>query len=253
EWSSVSDPSDSSGAWKALFFTVLIVLILILSSVGCLYKYRDNLTGTICLKDLKDVITIDRERSHPDLKVSEDCKITRDSPEHNYTDEGFPYQLCAFGAQKFTSGRHYWEVDLARENTPPKSYWLIGVVKEGRFASKDRSALTPSAGYWFLCSDGPHGFYTSTDPPVKLSLTPRPERLGVLFDYDDGQLSFYNVNERKHLLIISSRFSGSVVPLFNPGAGDQSALEILNCPIFVESIFNMTCVLYSKCSEDVFY
>uniref|UniRef100_A0A672KRX0 Ig-like domain-containing protein n=1 Tax=Sinocyclocheilus grahami TaxID=75366 RepID=A0A672KRX0_SINGR len=56
EWSSVSDPSVSSGPWKALFFTVLIVLMLMLSLVGCLYKYRDNLTGTIWLKDLKDVV-----------------------------------------------------------------------------------------------------------------------------------------------------------------------------------------------------
>uniref|UniRef100_A0A671PHL7 SPRY domain-containing protein n=1 Tax=Sinocyclocheilus anshuiensis TaxID=1608454 RepID=A0A671PHL7_9TELE len=168
-------------------------------------------------------ITIDRERSHPDLKLSEDCKILRDSPEHNYTDEGFPYQLCAFGAQRFTSGRHYWEVDLGtRKYTSQKL--LVN---------------------WY----GPHGFYTSTDPPVKLSLTPRPERLGVLFDYDDGQLSFYNITERKHLLTISSRFSGPVVPLFNPGAGDQSALEILDCPIFVESMLDIS-VLEVHCPAE---
>ncbi len=124
---------------------------------------------------------------------------------------------------------------LARDNTPPKSYWLIGVMKDGALCSRDRSALTPSAGFWFLCSDGPNGFHTNTVTPVTFSLTPRPERLGVLLDYDDGQLSFYNVTERKHLLTISSRFSGSVVPLFNPGAGDQSELEILDCPEPVES------------------
>ncbi len=100
------------------------------------------------------------------------------------------------------------------------------MMKQGNFSVKDRSALTPSKGYWFLCSDGPNGFYTNTDPPVKLSLTPRPERLGVLLDYDDGQLSFYNVTERKHLLTISSRFSRSVVPLFNPGV--QSWVKIID-------------------------
>ncbi|XP_073692639.1 E3 ubiquitin-protein ligase TRIM39-like [Garra rufa] len=180
-------------------------------------------------------ITIDHERSHPDLKVSKNCKIVRDSPDYNHTGEGFPYELCASGAQTFTSGRHYWEVELGRENTPPKNYWLIGVVKEGYFAVRDRSVLTPWSGYWFLCSDGPNGFHTNTDPPVKLSLTPRPERLGVLLDYDDGQLSFYNVKERKHLLTISTRFSGPVVPLFNPGVGDVGGLIILDCPETVES------------------
>ncbi len=180
-------------------------------------------------------ISIDREHSHPDLTVSKDCKTMRDGPGYNHTDEGFPYQLCAFGAQRFSSGRHYWEVELTRDNIAPKNYWIIGVMKEGSFRVKDRSALTPSAGYWFLCSDGPNGFYTNTGPSIIFSLTPRPERLGVLLDYDDAQLSFYNVTERKHLLTISSRFSGSVVPLFNPGFGDESPLKILDCPKHVES------------------
>ncbi|XP_026122223.1 E3 ubiquitin-protein ligase TRIM39-like [Carassius auratus] len=179
-------------------------------------------------------ITIDRERLHSDLKVSQDCKTVRDSADYNHTGEEFPIHLCAFGAQRFSSGRHYWEVDLAQENTPPKNYWLIGVMKDGNLTPRDRSALTPSAGFWFLCSDGPNGFHTNTDPSVKLSLTPRPERLGVLLNYDEGQLSFYNIKEKKHLLTISSRFSGSIVPLFNPGAGDLSPLKIMDGPNPVE-------------------
>uniref|UniRef100_A0A672MCE6 B30.2/SPRY domain-containing protein n=1 Tax=Sinocyclocheilus grahami TaxID=75366 RepID=A0A672MCE6_SINGR len=213
-----------------------------------LYKYREKLTGTIWLKDFKDVdidieelrkhaveITIDRERLHPGLKLSKDCKTVRDSKDYQHTGEGFPFELCAFGAQRFTSGRHYWEVQLVQTNTAPKNFWLIGVVKHGHFTARDRSALTPSAGFWFLCSDGPQGFHTNTDPSISFSLTPRPERLGVLFDYDEGLLAFYNVKESKHLLTISSRFSGSVVPLFNPGAGDLSTLKILDCPKPVES------------------
>uniref|UniRef100_A0A672K1H3 B30.2/SPRY domain-containing protein n=1 Tax=Sinocyclocheilus grahami TaxID=75366 RepID=A0A672K1H3_SINGR len=194
--------------------------------------------GDINIEELRKhavEITIDRERLHPDLTLSKDCKTVRDSKDYQHTGEGFPFELCAFGAQRFTSGRHYWEVQLVQTNTAPKNYWLIGVVKHGHFTARDRSALTPSAGFWFLCSDGPQGFHINTDPPVKLSLTPRPEQLGVLFDYDEGLLAFYNVTESKHLLTISSRFSGSVVPLFNPGAGDLSPLKILDCPKPVES------------------
>ncbi|XP_059361737.1 butyrophilin subfamily 2 member A2-like isoform X2 [Carassius carassius] len=247
----ITSPSDSSGPWMALFLILLICVLLGLFGL-ILYKYRHKLTdgeeetlerlikavvedmNTEELREHAVEITIDRERLHPDLMVSKDCKMLRDSDEYKPTGEGFPYQLCAYGAQRFTSGRHYWEVELVRENSPPKIFWMIGVVKHGNFIIRDSSALTASAGFWFLCSDGPRGFYTNTDPPVKLSLTPRPERLGVLFDYDDGQLSFYNVTERKHLLTISSRFSGSVVPLFNPGAGDESPLKILDLPKPVE-------------------
>uniref|UniRef100_A0A8C1UG39 Butyrophilin subfamily 1 member A1-like n=1 Tax=Cyprinus carpio TaxID=7962 RepID=A0A8C1UG39_CYPCA len=266
--------TDSSGPWKALFFTFLICALLGLVGL-ILYKYRVKLTGKkpagpnceegtmdkLGNKVVEDVnieelrqhaveITIDRERLHQDLKVSKDCKIVRDSADYNHTGEEFPVQLCAFGAQRFTSGRHYWEVELVRSPNPPKNYWIIGVVKEGSVASRDRSALTPSSGFWFLCSDGPNGFHINTTQPVKLSLTPRPERLGVLLDYDDGQLSFYNVTERKHLLTISCRFSGSVVPLFNPGAGDQSPITILDCPKPVEPAVESSQPLLSNNSSD---
>ncbi|XP_039506271.1 butyrophilin subfamily 1 member A1-like isoform X5 [Pimephales promelas] len=237
-----SDPSDP---WKVPF---IVLICAVLGLVGLiLYKYRHKLTGKkqrdqiggdVNIEELRKhavQITIDRECSHPDLKVSPDGKKVRDAPDYNHTGEGFPYELCAVGAQTFTSGRHYWEVELALKNTPPKNYWLIGVVKHGSFHVKDRSALTPSNGYWFLCSDGPNGFYTSSDPPVSLSLTPRPERLGVLLDYGEGQLSFYNVKERKHVLTMNTRFTGSVAPLFNPGVGDRSILMILDCPEPVES------------------
>ncbi|XP_039506268.1 butyrophilin subfamily 1 member A1-like isoform X2 [Pimephales promelas] len=249
-----SDPSDP---WKVPF---IVLICAVLGLVGLiLYKYRHKLTGKkqrdqICedgfMKVGGDVnieelrkhavqITIDPEHSHPDLKVSEDCKKVRDAEEYKHTGEGFPYELCAVGAQRYKSGRRYWEVELAREHTPTKNYWLIGVTKHGNVRVKDRSAVTPSNGYWFLCSDGPNGFYISSDPKcdpsVSLSLTPRPERLGVLLDYGKGQLSFYNVKERKHVLTMKIRFPGAVSPLFNPGVGDQSPLIILDCPEPVET------------------
>ncbi|XP_059403484.1 E3 ubiquitin-protein ligase TRIM39-like, partial [Carassius carassius] len=198
---------------------------------------KHEAVGDINIEELRKhavEITIDRKSLHPDLKVSQDCKTVRDSADYNHTGEGFPINLCAFGAQRFSSGRHYWEVELAQENTPPKNYWLIGVMKDGNLTARDKSGLTPFYGFWFLYSDGPNGFEINTNPSVKLPLTPRPERLGVLLDYDDGQLSFYNVKERKHLLTIKTKFSGSVRPLFNPGAGDLSELRILDCTKPVE-------------------
>uniref|UniRef100_A0A8C1TRH7 Butyrophilin subfamily 1 member A1-like n=1 Tax=Cyprinus carpio TaxID=7962 RepID=A0A8C1TRH7_CYPCA len=198
---------------------------------GTQQKLRKEVVEDVNIEELRKhavEITINREIIHPDLMVTKDCKNMRDQPEYHHIGEEFPFQLSAFGAQSFSSGRHYWEVELVQMNTPPKNYWIIGVMKDGNSLINKRSALTPSRGFWFLCSDGPYGFYTNTDPSIRFSLTPRPERLGVLFDYDDGQLSFYNVTENKHLLTISSRFSGSVVPLFNPGV--RSLITILDCP-----------------------
>ncbi|XP_043101120.1 myelin-oligodendrocyte glycoprotein-like [Puntigrus tetrazona] len=75
EWSSFSDPPDSSGPWKALFFSLLIFALLALVGL-ILYKYRDKLKGKKSAKE-KDInieelrknsveVTIDPECSHPD-------------------------------------------------------------------------------------------------------------------------------------------------------------------------------------------
>ncbi|XP_039506273.1 butyrophilin subfamily 2 member A2-like isoform X7 [Pimephales promelas] len=260
------DSPDSSDLWKALFFTLLICAVLGLVGL-ILYKYTQKNTirfsgkkpeeqicedggmeklteeavGEINIEELRKhavKITIDQHYVSPNLTISKDRKIMREGKEYKHTGEGFPYELYAYGAQTFTSGRHYWEVELARANKPPKNYWLIGVAKHENFRVKDKS-FTPSNGFWFLCSDGPNGFYISSDPKcdplITLSLTPRPERLGVLLDYGEGQLSFYNVKERKHVLTMNTRFTGAVAPLFNPGVGDQSSLMILDCPEPVET------------------
>ncbi|KAA0723984.1 Butyrophilin subfamily 1 member A1 [Triplophysa tibetana] len=176
------------------------------------------------------VITLDRESARPDLRITQDLKRVRDPKDYQRRGDGFPYELCVCGAETFTSGRHYWEVELVYNNLDPKSFWLIGVAVKGNYQSADKTGLTASAGFWFLCSDGPKGFYTNTEPTIILSLSPRPQCVGVLLDYDSGQLSFYDVTESKHLLTISTRFSGPVVPLFNPGVGDECSLTIVGPP-----------------------
>ncbi|KTG47622.1 hypothetical protein cypCar_00019154, partial [Cyprinus carpio] len=76
---------------------------------------KHEVVGDVNIEELRKhavEITIDRERLHQDLILSKDCKIVKASPDYNHTGEEFPIQLCAFGAQRFTSGRHYWETVL---------------------------------------------------------------------------------------------------------------------------------------------
>ncbi|XP_073715727.1 butyrophilin subfamily 1 member A1 isoform X2 [Misgurnus anguillicaudatus] len=196
--------------------------------------FKDNLMMKIIffifvLIYLTAVITLDPKSAHPDLTISKDLRAVRDSDSYQPKESGvFPYELCVCGDQAFNDGQHYWEVELQLNNVNPKDYWLIGLMKQGNYDLPDKSALTPSNGFWFLCSDGPNGFHTSTETSITLSFSPKPQRLGVLLDYDKGQLSFYDITEYKHLLTMNTKFSGSVVPLFNPGVGDISSLKILD-------------------------
>nr|XP_055074371.1 butyrophilin subfamily 1 member A1 isoform X4 [Misgurnus anguillicaudatus] len=244
---SYSAGSCSEGPWKALFLTFVIFSLLGLFGF-IIYKYREKLTGKKTdeetnaqttplmvlndeliekLRKHADVITLDPKTAHQDLKISADLRSVRDCYPPKEPGE-LPYELCVCGDQTFNDGQHYWEVELKLNNTNPKDYWLIGVMKQGNHHLPDKSALTPSNGFWFLCSDGPNGFHTNTDTSITLSFSPKPQRLGVLLDYDKGQLSFYDITEYKHLLTMNTKFSGSVVPLFNPGVGDLCPLKILD-------------------------
>ncbi|XP_036603879.1 probable E3 ubiquitin-protein ligase TRIML1 [Trichosurus vulpecula] len=70
-------------------------------------------------------ITLDPETANPHLILSEDLKsvkygsVPQDLPDNK---ERFVYSPTVLGAQTFTSGKHYWEVEMR-----DKTEWEIGV------------------------------------------------------------------------------------------------------------------------------
>ncbi|XP_072894335.1 nuclear factor 7, ovary-like [Hemitrygon akajei] len=60
-------------------------------------------------------VTLDVETVSPCLEVSEDRKsVRRTGTERNLPDTGkrFTGRVCVLGSEGFTSGRHYWEVEV---------------------------------------------------------------------------------------------------------------------------------------------
>lgn len=151
----------------------------------------------------------------------------RDEAANKYKGHGFPYNLCVRGKETFSSGRAYWEVGLKKENVEPKKSWLIGVAKASSIIRDKMSDFTPSNGFWFLCSDPENGLHVNTEPEISLLVDTAPERVGVLLDYDNSKLSFYIGTDKVHLLTMKINFKDAVVPLFNPGIGDKSPLQII--------------------------
>lgn len=111
------------------------------------------------------------------------------------------------GTKGFTSGRHYWEVQVGLRND-----WYIGVALE----TIDRSdkVVNKDKGFFFL---GKSGFdYEVSDTSCKdLHLSPRPRRVGVYLDYEAGRVSFFDLTEKSHIYTFQQeRFTGKLLPYF---------------------------------------
>ncbi|XP_072526317.1 butyrophilin subfamily 1 member A1 [Salminus brasiliensis] len=228
-----------TGPWKALFaLAVLAALAMIIFSVVLYKKYKtgymlankDEKAPHADMDELRkdaENLTLDRLKCPTDVIINSEGKVIRDKTKTNHKGLGFPYSLSIPAINSFTSGRAYWEVDLAAHNVQPKQSWLIGVTKASNYLTNNKADLLPSKGFWFLCSDGQNGVHVNTEPEILLPLHPRPETVGVLLDYDKGELSFYNAKESVHLFTMKTKFQGEIVPLFNPGLGDKAPLTII--------------------------
>ncbi|XP_076581050.1 butyrophilin-like protein 3 [Chaetodon auriga] len=133
------------------------------------------------------------------------------------------------GTPGFSSGQHYWEVSMGNTKLGFKQSWWVGVTSATVIPQELDFTPTASNGYLFLSSsqDTAGHFQFSTEPRVLLPVCSRPQTVGVYVNYDSGELSFYNVEEKSLIGNVTVKFTGEVFPFFNPGKGDTGPMEIL--------------------------
>ncbi|XP_069491032.1 nuclear factor 7, brain-like [Ambystoma mexicanum] len=145
-------------------------------------------------------LTFDPLSANSYLVVSED----RISARYSYASQPCPESLehfefcaCVLACQSFSSGRHYWEVDVG-----DRPDWDLGVAEES--AGRDGwIVISPENGYW-------------TFGHVACGT------VGVYLDCEAGQLSFYDAEATKHLHTITGSFTKKLYPFFFP-SGDSNA------------------------------
>ncbi|XP_055262922.1 butyrophilin subfamily 2 member A2-like isoform X1 [Moschus berezovskii] len=171
-------------------------------------------------------VVLDPDTAHPELFLSEDRRSVRRGPSRQSVPdnpERFDCQPCVLGLESYSSGRHYWEVEV--ENV---MVWAVGVCRDN-VERKGEALLVPPNGFWTL--EMFENQYRALSSPEKiLPLKERLHRLGVFLDYEAGDVSFYNMKDRSHIYTCPrSPFSGPLRPFFRLGS-DDSPLCI--CPSF---------------------
>ncbi|XP_067865767.1 E3 ubiquitin-protein ligase TRIM39-like [Heterodontus francisci] len=155
-------------------------------------------------------LTLDPRTANPFLEVSDDrTEVRLAEKQRDVLDnmERFSTCLCALGAEIFTTGRHYWEVEVG-DNTA----WIVGVAKESIQRKKDLT-LKPQNGFWALELLF-WRYQALTSPPTHLLLKVRPRKLGVYLDYAAGQVSLCDAGDMSHLYTFTDTFTEKLCPFF---------------------------------------
>ncbi|XP_034613408.1 ohanin-like [Trachemys scripta elegans] len=180
-------------------------------------------------------VTLDPDTAHPELIVSADRRSVRrgdTQPALPKNIERFDTALCVLGCEGFTSGRHYWEVDVKVEiEVEGKGFWAMGVARES-VSRKGPLSFTPEQGIWALegCEDE-FWTHTLTEQFNSFSRSRAPNRIRVYLDYERGRVEFVNAGSGDVILTFpSASFAGEgIYPFFWVGfRGSGSRLTL--CP-----------------------
>ncbi|XP_062294807.1 E3 ubiquitin-protein ligase TRIM39-like isoform X2 [Scomber scombrus] len=176
-------------------------------------------------------VTLDPDTAHPHLTLSDDGKQVNDSDvKKNLPDnpKRFTRYVNVLGKQSLSSGRFYFEVQVKE-----KTNWNLGVARES-INRKGEITLTPQDGFWTICLRNGNEYNAGNNTPVHLSLKSPPQKVGVFVDYEEGLVSFYDVDAAA--LIYS--FTGCSVteklyPYFSPcnNYGGKNSAPLIICPV----------------------
>ncbi|XP_053288277.1 zinc-binding protein A33 [Pleuronectes platessa] len=169
-----------------------------------------------CLYPNITSVTLDPETAHPNLSLSQSrtsvwFEEDKDTADIQPNPRRFHYYYCVLGQQGFTTGRHYWEVEVGC-----KTAWRLGVARED-VPRGEMAATGTSSGIWTLALKS-GSVLACTDPePTKITVSLRLVRIGVFLNCEKMEVSFYNAVTMAPIYTFTM---GSVMvpllPFYNP-------------------------------------
>ncbi|XP_047458448.1 E3 ubiquitin-protein ligase TRIM39-like [Mugil cephalus] len=166
-------------------------------------------------------VHLDPRTANPWLVISKDGRQVKDGEVEQKlpnTPERFDTAPCVLALRGFTTGRHYWEVDVG-----DKTAWDLGVARES-VNRKGLVTLCPEYGYWAICLRNGNEYRACAGQAKLLCVSRRPRVIGVFLDYEDGTVSFYDAGAKSHLYSFTQfQFTEAMFPIFNPDMNDSSS------------------------------
>ncbi|XP_025029821.1 uncharacterized protein LOC103060480 [Python bivittatus] len=160
----------------------------------------------------KASITLDPSTAHPLCVVSEDktsvkcgdmAQLLPNNPER------FDSTPNLLGCEKFTSGIHYWEVEVGDGQN-----WALGVARES-VERKGPVVCCPNQGIWALGLCG-NEYKAFTSLETKLTLDYAPKKIQVFVHYERGWIAFFDADSMSLIFIFRSVkfYAEEIYPFF---------------------------------------
>ncbi|XP_048041446.1 E3 ubiquitin-protein ligase TRIM39-like [Megalobrama amblycephala] len=163
-------------------------------------------------------VTLDPDTAHPRLILSDDGKQVSDGDMKRNVPENpkrFDYSPCVLAKEGFSSGRFYYEVQVKG-----KTQWSLGVARES-INRKKHTWRSPDKGVWAV-THWNYKYVAHDSKFVSLSLSVKPEKVRVFVDYEEGLVSFSDVDSRSHIYSFTGlTFTDKLYPYFCPGYNEE--------------------------------
>ncbi|XP_074873240.1 E3 ubiquitin-protein ligase TRIM7-like isoform X2 [Carettochelys insculpta] len=176
-----------------------------------LLEFKENLRFEL-ENDTAD-ITLDPDTANPYLMLSEDKRSVRlrSAPQDvPASPKRFDFSFSVLGAEGFTTGRHYWEVEVGDGDS-----WALGAARES-VRRKEKIEFTPEEGIWAVGLNWKgknwDQYQAFTSPETPLALGERPRKIGVYLDYEGGWVAFYNADNMAPIFTFTAAFSEKIFP-----------------------------------------
>ncbi|XP_045142256.1 fibronectin type III and SPRY domain-containing protein 2 [Echinops telfairi] len=165
---------------------------------------------------------LNKDTCHPWLTISEDGFTVIRSERKTTAREPLPRCVAVRGNLIPVRGRHYWEVEVDE-----RLDYTVGVAFEGIPKQEDLGTDRRSwcMRHTFASSRHKYEFlHNKMTPDIRITISPR--RIGVLLDYENSKLSFFNVDISQHLYTFNCQLHHFVHPWFS--LGKSGSLKIHN-------------------------
>uniref|UniRef100_A0A665XEH3 Probable E3 ubiquitin-protein ligase MID2 n=1 Tax=Echeneis naucrates TaxID=173247 RepID=A0A665XEH3_ECHNA len=176
---------------------------------------------------------LDPKTAHKKLRLSNDC-LTMEKDESSLKKSHTPERFSGTGSYGaagnvfIDSGCHYWEVLLGAS-----TWYAIGVAYKSA-PKNEWSGKNSSSWVFSRCNNNFMVRHDGKEMLVEASLQLR--RLGVLLDYDNNSLSFYDAMNSQHIHTFEISFLLPVVPTFMIWNKSVMILSGLPVPDFVDGV-----------------